>query len=266
LMNLLGNAIKFTEQGEVALRVEPVDQGRLRFVIRDTGIGMTEAEQAQVFDAFVQADGRTTRRFGGTGLGLTISRQLVELMGGVLAVRSIPGQGSEFSFVLQLEASAPPVSEPGDCGLEQQPVEPSAVSQAALASTNAQAEWRHQGRRVLLVEDNLVNQLLCQEMLAQLGLSVTVANNGWEALAALADQSYDLVLMDCQMPEMDGYEATRAIRSREREQNREILPIIALTAHAMPGDREKCLEAGMDDYLMKPFHEQELIALLVRWL
>ncbi len=263
LTNLLGNAIKFTERGEVEVRVEPVEDGRLRFAIRDTGVGMTEVEQAQVFDAFVQADGSTTRKFGGTGLGLTISRQLVTLMGGTLTVRSAPGQGSELSFVLSLETVADPPLAPGSAA----PPNRAADDPAVDPSRNDQeADLSRQGKRVLLVEDNLVNQLLCQEMLAQLGLSVVVADNGREALAALAGETFDLVLMDCQMPEMDGYEATRAIRAREQEQNQKHLPIIALTAHAMPSDREKCLAAGMDDYLAKPFQYEQLKELLGRWL
>lgn len=257
LVNLLDNAIKFTERGMVTLHVVPTEAERLHFVVRDTGIGMTEAEQKQVFAAFVQADGSITRKFGGTGLGLTISRQLVALMGGVLTVHSAPGHGSEFAFVLKLETVAASATAPV---AESPPVLPT-EEPAVTASTF------FQGKQVLLVEDNPVNQLVCQETLRQLGVAASVANNGREALEMLAANNYDLVLMDCQMPEMDGYEATRTLRARERKRGQgERLPIIALTAHAMSGDRDKCLEAGMDDYLSKPFQFEEMKALLKRWL
>lgn len=248
LTNLLGNALKFTERGEVALWVEVAEES-LRFVIRDTGIGMSEAQQAHIFEPFMQADSSTTRKYGGTGLGLSISKQLVELMGGSLSLHSASGQGSVFVVTLPLEAAA--FSPPSPSAEPAQP----AVTVSDL-----------HGKRVLLVEDNPVNQMLCRKMLLKLGLAVDIANHGREALQAVASETYQLVLMDCQMPEMDGYEATQMIRTQEKSVEKARLPIIALTAHAMPGDREKCIETGMDDYLVKPFQYAELKTLLQRWL
>jgi signal transduction histidine kinase/CheY-like chemotaxis protein len=381
LTNLLSNAIKFTEQGEVVLRVESIQEGWVRFVVSDTGIGMSEAQQASIFDAFVQGDGSTTRKYGGTGLGLTISRQLVALMGGTLLVRSVAGEGAEFSFALplttvmnviwaaprawreqrvlivddnatsgqalhdRLRALGPQpkrvssgvaaltelrrgveIGEPYSLALldrhmpmmdgaelastieadqslatiplvlmetGQYPEEHAAITarlhkpvrsldlyqvlakffgsdEAEMAAAASDSPQRTQppleGKRVLVVEDNPVNQLVCQAMLARFGLIVEIANNGIEGLQALERNRFDLVLMDCQMPEMDGYEATRQIRADEQKRGLGHLPVIALTAHALSGDREKCLEAGMDDFLGKPFQVSDLEMMLERWL
>ncbi len=258
LSNLIGNAIKFTERGEVAVELESAcDSGvepQLLFVVRDTGIGIEAQALERVFDAFTQADGSTTRKYGGTGLGLTISRQLVRLMGGEIGVSSQPGNGSRFSFTVPLRMSSTPST--------------ARIAPQSSLQSIAQPGLERPGDRfagdVLLVEDNDVNQLVATAMLEGCGLRVEVAHNGLEAVAAIARRAYDLVFMDCQMPEMDGFAATTTIRDWERSGERQI--IVALTAHAMDGDRERCLAAGMDDYLSKPFERGQLERILRRWL
>ncbi len=250
LLNLVGNGVKFTHQGEVTLSVvlehRKRNHLRIRFVVRDTGIGMTDEVIEQLFSPFIQADSSTTRHFGGTGLGLAISQRLARLMGGQITVDSEFGVGSTFSFVAPFEVAAIP--SPSEIG----PLVP-----AVQPSTSGPF-------RILVVEDNPVIQLVVTEQLAALGSTAKVVGNGREALETLTHDSFDLVLMDCQMPELDGYETTRRIR--QREIGGEHLPIIALTAHAMAGDRERCLEAGMDDYLPKPFTEEQLSGVIDRWL
>jgi len=392
LTNLVGNAVKFTERGEVVVRVVVLEATpatcALRFEVRDTGIGIPAGLQERIFSAFDQADGSMTRRFGGTGLGLAIARQLVELMGGAIAVRSSEGQGSTFAVTLRLpraESSAPP---PGDSGIPPgvrllivddnaasrevlgrqlqawgARVDAVASGREALASLRvvqagddpyalalldeampemnglelaraigADPRWRgiqlllltalglpetldrsarragitqlpkpvrgislrqclrallgsetsahpperaepvltRRDARVLLVEDNPLNQEVARLMLAHFGCAVEVASHGQEALEFLERDDCDLVLMDCQMPVMDGFQATTLIRERERlnENGRSgrRLPIVALTAHAVSGDRDRCLAVGMDDYLGKPFTRKELAAVLNRWL
>ena len=393
LTNLVGNAVKFTERGEVLIEVRPTagaarqarpagDACRLEFSITDTGIGITAEAKARLFSAFTQADSSTTRRFGGTGLGLVISRQLVNLMGGSIDVESTPGRGSRFRFTADLAPAeavvAGRVTRDDLRGLEVLIVEDNrtnsdilmhhaatwqmratAVGDAAGALAAVQRagrrfdlaliDWKLPGvngidlaralratpgaappplilltsmtasnvaqaareagfaaylnkplRReelyrtitrvlgiaatpreapralpqgsergsdghVLLVEDNLVNQEIGAAMLAVLGLEVATANNGVEAVAMFERQRYGLILMDCQMPEMDGYAATAQIRSREAASGARKTPIIALTANAMQGDRERCLAAGMDDYLAKPFSKPQLAAMVERW-
>jgi signal transduction histidine kinase/ligand-binding sensor domain-containing protein/CheY-like chemotaxis protein len=245
LTNLVGNALKFTEKGEIRIEVRCAgssDEKRpaaLRFAVRDTGIGIAETDLARIFDAFTQVDGSATRRFGGTGLGLAISSQLVGLMGGRLEVDSAPGRGSTFSFVL-------------DFGIPD--VEPlPAVRPSFTEAVRPLA--------VLLAEDGAVNQLLVRRLLERAGHSVTVVDSGVQALEALARSSYDIVLMDIQMPHMDGFEATAGIRARENNGQRRV-PVIALTAHVMEGDRERCLAAGMDGYLSKPIRADALFAAL----
>ena len=391
LVNLAGNAIKFTETGEVVMAVRPITQGdgpvSLRFSVHDTGIGIPPERQAAVFDSFIQADGSTTRKYGGTGLGLTISRQLVEMMGGRIGVESEPGQGSTFWFELTLERASSAAQPAGpslealsglpvlivaeretqreilaetltswgcrtieasgcDDGMsilrdgpggdsirlvlldscaqgfdgEQAAgairsdrrflglpiillapvgisrgnevvhnrrfaaVLPSPVRQSQLlhavleavgagapaasaAGTPATAESRASrflGCRALLAEDNQVNQRVALGMLERLGVRADAVANGAEVLAALDLMHYDLVLMDIQMPEMDGFEATAVIRERERGRDRRI-PIVALTAHVMQGYRERCLAAGMDDHLAKPIDPRRLEEVLLRW-
>jgi two-component system CheB/CheR fusion protein len=257
LTNLLNNAIKFTGSGQVSLKVEKQAQSeednqlKLRFSVQDTGIGISPADQARIFEPFTQADASSTRCFEGTGLGLTICRRIVHLMGGEIGVESSLGQGSTFYFTVALEQFKRPEIEPSD-----------------LASTDSDSAAEFPivapTARILVVEDVKINQQLIVQMLKFLGCAVEVASNGQEALMKLSAYDYDLVLMDCQMPILDGYEATQQFRQQENSQRRMV--IIGLTAHAMVGDREKCLEAGMDDYLSKPIKLENLRALLERWL
>ncbi|MBL8345824.1 MAG: response regulator [Rubrivivax sp.] len=397
LANLIGNAVKFTERGEVLIDVQPLDDWTLRFAVHDTGIGIAKEARERLFHAFEQADGSTTRRFGGTGLGLAISRSLVQLMGGRIGVDSTPGEGSTFWFTLPLVPATglPAVPSPANlagkrvlvvddnatnrdilehhvgaagmrCALACNGVEALAALRRAqqegdpfmvalvdmkmplmdglelaaaarddvtlagtrivlvtsLHSTDEVARARQVGvgaylskpvrrqelyralaqclsegegsgdaeapatrsgdtpnlprirARVLLAEDNGVNQVVARNMLKALGCDFQIVPNGAEALQALKDGTYDLVLMDCQMPVMDGYAATRAIRERERESERLAerpgrparLPVIALTANALVGDAEACLASGMDDHLAKPYTRHQLARLLERWL
>jgi len=254
IVNLLGNAIKFTEEGEVGLRVTLEsrldEQVVLHFHVRDTGIGIPPEKRRTIFDAFEQVDGSMTRKYGGTGLGLAICTKLSALMGGNISVESTPGAGSTFHVILpfglqaQAEADAGPVP-PADAN----PVPP-AEDPAEGEPTAAILELNSR-RHILLVEDNVVNQKLAARLLAKRGYTVTTANDGYEALAALDKQSYDLVLMDVQMPRMDGLDATAAIREGEKATGAHV-PIVAMTAYAMKGDRDKCLRSGMDDYVSKP--------------
>ncbi len=256
LVNLVGNAIKFTERGEVMVNLElESDTGAavvLRGTVRDTGIGIEPKVQALLFQAFSQADSSHARRFGGTGLGLAITRQLVELMGGTIGVDSTPGQGSTFSFTVAL---APSDRVLVACGR---------MNAQAPASPPNSATPR-QGIHVLLVEDNPVNQQVTLCMLENSGYRIDVVENGRQALQALSATHYDLVLMDCQMPEMDGFEATRQWRVLEQSRGSDRIPIVAVTANALYGDREACLASGMDDFLSKPFTQQALATMLRRW-
>ncbi|MEO5820012.1 MAG: response regulator [Vicinamibacteraceae bacterium] len=246
LVNLLGNAVKFTEQGEVRLSVAatgPIGERiALRVGVRDTGIGIAPDKQDRIFGAFIQADGSTTRKFGGTGLGLAISNRLVALMGGSIAVESAVGQGSLFHFTIELGVHAGVLHDD-----EAAPTAPRAVATART------------GLHVLLAEDNKVNQRVAARFLERLGHRVTLANDGREAVDQWQREVFDLVLMDVQMPEMDGFEAVAAIRDAERTLGRRT-PVVALTAHAMSGDRERCLAAGMDGYLTKPVKLAQLVA------
>ncbi len=378
LTNLVGNAVKFTETGEVTVTLQPGENDRVRFEVRDTGIGMSPQVQEKLFQPFTQADASTTRRFGGTGLGLTISKRLVEMMGGTIGVESTEGQGSTFWFILPLPpaqsyrtplptaelagkralivddnatnrrivasylahfgmtsataedglqaieilrrnagfdivildmhmpnldgtglaeamrddpklAAVPRVLLSSGTTLQEaerrrlgiahcllKPVRQHTLqrllretlagdgasrqkTEAAKASPSSTPDW--QGKRLLVAEDNSVNAKLIATLLAKLGLEAVIVENGRQVLEALARERFDLVLMDCQMPEMDGYEATRRLRESGLR-----LPVIALTAHAGEGEREKCLAAGMDDYLAKPLRRPRLIATLERFL
>ncbi len=260
LINLMANGVKFTREGEVRLSVEclgPADPNPseddlaptkadrpgvwLRFKVFDTGIGIAGDVRESLFEPFSQADTSTARRFGGTGLGLSISRRLVELMDGHLQVDSEPGRGSTFWFDAHFGEAQ------GELGSDEQGAETSSIKADFAA-------------KILLAEDTPVTRIVLTEQLAGLGYSVETASNGLEVLELLKTQRFDLVLMDCQMPELDGYETTRRIRAQETTGRR--LPVIALTAHAMAGDREKCLAAGMDDYLRKPCTEQQLAQMI----
>jgi TMAO reductase system sensor TorS len=258
LSNLLGNAVKFTQQGEIVVRASVLEATptayQLCFEVSDTGIGIPFEDQERIFNAFDQVDGSMTRKYGGTGLGLTITRQLVEMMGGTISVRSAEGRGSTFGVALRLERA-------NDSRAPRGPAPPDTGGPSA-------SRW---DARILLVEDNLVNQEVAKAALAQFGCIVEVANDGREALDCLDRQAYDLVFMDCQMPVMDGFEATTRIREGERRREETDQPvkrqsIVALTAHAISGDRDRCLAVGMDDYLTKPFARDDLLAILRRWL
>jgi signal transduction histidine kinase/CheY-like chemotaxis protein len=301
LTNLIGNAVKFTHRGEITIEVRCLDstfpsQGSsltpqaaslltpdhrlliptfwlLHFAVRDTGIGIAPKARKHVFEAFSQADGSTTRKYGGTGLGLSIAKQLTRLMGGEIGVESVLGKGSTFWFTARLAPR--PI---GNLGAR---VAPSPVPQERQVLAPIQTHTPPR-TRVLLAEDNTVNQDVTLSMLENIGCQIDMVANGREVLAVLSRASYDLILMDCQMPEMDGFETTKTIREREAAESAEPrrwngehkrqhspprhLPIIALTANAIQGDRERCLAAGMDDYLSKPFTHEQLSAVLHRWL
>jgi signal transduction histidine kinase/HPt (histidine-containing phosphotransfer) domain-containing protein/ActR/RegA family two-component response regulator len=250
VLNLAGNAVKFTERGEVVLDVgiagERDGAVGLRFAVRDTGVGIPADKQQFIFEPFTQVEGVLTRKYEGTGLGLAITSRLVEMMGGRLAVESEVGRGSTFRFTAWFALQ----DDPG--GIAAPPTAP--VSQAPVPELQ-------QPLRILLAEDNLVNQKLAVSILAKQGHTVVVASNGREALAALEERPFDAVLMDVQMPEMDGLAAAAAIREREQGTGQHV-PIIAMTAYAMKGDREHCLAAGMDSYVAKPVRAAELFRAL----
>lgn len=251
LLNLLSNAIKFTEAGTIEVKAELVSLAReeceLRFAVIDQGIGLTSEQQAKLFQPFSQAEASTTRKFGGTGLGLAISKRLTELMGGQIGVESRFGEGATFWFTVKLVSR--------ECG---RPHETAAPDMAPAAKAESKQF------RLLLVEDNHINQKVALAMLKKLGYCADVARNGVEAVKAVTSQHYDLVLMDCLMPEMDGFEATRCIRGQSKGCAQ--VPIIAMTANAFAEDRDACLAAGMTDYLSKPVREAELRNKLERWL
>jgi signal transduction histidine kinase/ActR/RegA family two-component response regulator len=249
LINLGGNAVKFTASGQVILRVRCAEQDQskveLVFEVEDTGIGIPASKLPGLFDPFSQADATMARRYGGTGLGLSISKRLVDLMGGTMEVHSQEGLGSCFRFGVQLPVGTP-------ASLAAAPEDPTPGTPA-------------QHLRVLVVEDNAINQRVISTMLEKAGHRADMAGNGIEALAALCERPYDLVLMDCQMPEMDGFEATRRLRDAASGVLNPRVKVVALTANAMVGDRERCLAAGMDDYLTKPVQMRALLSLLSRW-
>ena len=267
LLNFLSNAIKFTESGEVVLSASGavVDQDRvlIRLAVRDSGIGLSDAGKTRLFQPFSQVDSSTTRKYGGTGLGLSICRRLAVAMGGEIGVDSAPGEGSTFWVQIPLAAGTGKIANP--------PADAQLRARTALPGETCDerhdADDRNQpvpspaNRRLLLAEDNPVNQRVAVYMLNKLGYAVDVVENGALAVAAVAGGGYDLVLMDCQMPEMDGFAATGAIRRAEADSHRRV-PVIAMTANALQGDREQCLAAGMDDYITKPIDAARLAAVL----
>ena len=242
LTNLVGNAIKFTSQGGITVGVQGTDSSQLHFWVRDTGIGIAAEKQESIFEAFTQADNSTTRHYGGTGLGLTISSNLVLLMGGRIWLESQARQGSTFHFTVQLEA-VPELAAPAAA--------PSAAPAAAPVNGAS-------GLQVLLVEDHPVNQMLAGKLIERGGHHVTLAKDGQQGLDAVMQRRFDVVFMDMQMPVMDGLEATRRIRAFELAHARARTPIVAMTANAMPADRQACLDAGMDHFIAKPFKAEEV--------
>ena len=294
MTNLVSNALKFTAQGSITLR-GAVEQEigcavRLRFEVSDTGIGIAQDKQGVIFDAFTQADNSMTRRYGGTGLGLSIARQLVHMMDGDIGVESVLGVGTTFWFTVLLQQQArrdarAPLAGTAPAAVATRPLpapvpaaDPPRASNSSRteaarpfvspAGRDFRAALARAGREavsILLVEDNPANLRVTQALLETLGCSVSLARNGLEAVGAYREKTFDLVLMDCQMPEMDGYEATRLIRQIEGFQNRRT-PIVALTAHAMEGSREASLRSGMDDQITKPLTIATLTGKLLQWL
>jgi signal transduction histidine kinase/ActR/RegA family two-component response regulator len=268
LLNLAGNAVKFTDSGVVRIEVSPQDATQIKIAVTDSGIGIETEVLQSLFRRFTQADSSTTRRFGGTGLGLAISKTLVELMGGSIGAQSQPGMGSTFWVKLPLIAAA------------SAPAAASAAASAAAAgvpllltvageppaAASVPGAVQQSAARLLLVEDNFVNQRVAVYMLTKLGHQVDVAKHGREAVDMLSTSHYDLVLMDCQMPEMDGFEATRIIRDRGSAVLDHAVPVIAMTANAFPEDRARALSSGMDDFLSKPVDRAVLAGMLEKWL
>ena len=245
LLNLLSNAVKFTPKGTVTLTVERGAADKLQFAVSDNGIGLSEAGIARLFRSYSQAEAGTARQYGGTGLGLVISKKLAELMGGTMTVESEGiGHGSTFRFSIRAPAAALAVK----AATTKPVVDPAMAGRHPL--------------RILLAEDNVVNQKLALRLLQQMGYRADLASNGVEAIESVARQTYDVVLMDVQMPEMDGLEASKAITARFRPGERP--RIVAMTANAMQGDRELCLAAGMDDYVTKPIRVDALVEALAR--
>jgi signal transduction histidine kinase/CheY-like chemotaxis protein len=258
IINLVGNAIKFTDRGEVVLMVEPEttspEDSLLRFCVQDTGCGIPSDKLASVFKPFVQVDGTASRKFGGTGLGLSISSQLVAMMGGKIWLESAVGEGSRFFFTARFPRPHTQASSRAE--------EPIADRHSGfdLAPLQSLAERR---LNILLAEDNPINQVVAARLLERHGCSVTIASNGLDAVTAVQTGAFDVVLMDIQMPEMDGLEAAAKIRENEKGSNVRI-PIIAMTAHAMKGDEEMCLAAGMDGYVTKPVQSEKLLTVIHR--
>jgi len=266
IVNLVGNAVKFTPKGSVSMHTGLQEQSpesvTLKFQVRDTGIGIADQHIEKLFQPFTQIDGSSTRNFGGTGLGLAISRQLVDAMGGTIEVQSTPDIGSTFSFTARFTkqqrsadyvkaGTAKPEHDEHNSDLNPPDYRESDTPKTA---------------NILIAEDNLVNQQVAIAFLRKLGYTAHAVENGQKALDALSNHHFDLVLMDVQMPSMDGYAATRAIRDENSNVKNRDLPIIALTAHAMEGDQRKCMDAGMNDYLSKPIDFVELKTTIKKWI
>ena len=242
LLNLIGNAVKFTSEGGVLVAVEPgAEQGQFHFFVEDTGIGISEDALKRIFDVFSQADSSTTRRFGGTGLGLTISQRLVQHMGGTIRVDSVLGQGSRFHFDLELPEAMPLDPDEG--------VTP-------ICNESIRALFR----RALIADDNGTNRLIASKIVERLGIETVSVENGQQAVDRLVAEPFDVVFMDCSMPVLDGYEATKRIRRLPGVRGR--VPVVAMTAFALDGDRERCLEVGMNHYLPKPIRVTSVEAVL----
>ena len=254
LLNLVGNALKFTQVGSVRVRVAPVEETpqaiTMRFEVADTGIGVEPRDRERLFQPFAQADSSTTRKYGGTGLGLSICQRLVHLMQGEIGLESQPGVGSTFWFTIPVHRAAVPASGP---------------VAAPISAAPPRALPGRSGQRLLLVEDSWMNQQVALGMLEELGYEADLATNGREALEAIERTAYAAVLLDCQMPEMDGFQMAAELRRREAESGRSPVPVIAMTASAMPADRERCLASGMNDHLAKPVRIVELSAKLANW-
>jgi CheY-like chemotaxis protein len=253
LINLTGNALKFTERGHIVVRVAMDDRDAhwvmLNFEVQDSGIGIAAEDQPRLFKAFEQADGSMTRKYGGTGLGLAISKRLVGLMGGDIGVRSEPGKGSTFFFSIRVERASH-TAEP-----------PAPTLPAESAEMRLQREFA--GTHVLLTEDEPISQEVARALLEELGLVLDVADDGATALAFARRKPYALILMDMQMPVMNGVDATKAIRADSLNMS---TPILAMTANAFEEDRQRCLEAGMDDHIPKPINPDQLFDTLLMWL
>lgn len=253
LLNLASNAVKFTQRGEVRIKVSRADAERIKIEVIDTGIGIASEQLPSLFQRFTQADSSTTRRYGGTGLGLAISKSLVELMGGEIDVVSQRGEGSTFWFTLPF-IEVPQMA--ADSHMDTAGSPATAISTVAVRAPG----------RLLLVEDNAVNQRIAMHMLVKMGHHVDIAQHGREAVEQLARVPYDLVLMDCQMPQMDGFEATRIIRDPGSSVLNHDIAVVAMTANAFAEDRERCLLAGMNDFMAKPVDRHKLAAMLAKWL
>ncbi|MBL8849724.1 MAG: response regulator [Planctomycetaceae bacterium] len=276
LINLLSNAVKFTDRGQVVLTVRPValrlNASELHFEVRDTGVGIPQAKLDAIFEAFMQADTSTTRTHGGTGLGLSISRQIVELMNGRIWVASTEGVGSSFHFTACFQAAETPAEIPPDAGVAAAPIHiaecaaelpdsptPSPAVEAGTIPVAGSPQLR-----ILVADDNFINQRLAQIVLTQAGYSVVLAGDGDEAVQLFMTRDFDVILMDVSMPRMDGYAATQTIRELESVTGGR-MPIIALTANSLDEDRERCLDAGMDGFLVKPLERDALTATLARF-
>ena len=261
LVNLIGNAIKFTERGEVFVQAEKVkktdDNIEIKFSVRDTGIGIAPEKMDRLFKSFSQVDGSFARRYGGTGLGLAISKQLAEILGGSIWIESKEGEGSSFYFTAKFKVKNVEMKYQENNETLATPTEIEEIFTGKLEDTFLNK--RRNQIKILLVEDNFINQQLAMSLLQDEGWKVEAVSSGKEALEAIKTDTFGLIMMDVQMPDMDGLETTAAIRKREKKSGTHI-PIVAMTAHAMKGDREKCLEAGMDDYVSKPIIAAKLLA------
>jgi len=267
MTNLVSNAIKFTEQGEVSVRYEVMgnDNGRaiFRFSVTDTGIGISDEQQTRLFTRFTQADGSTSRRYGGTGLGLAISKHLVKFMGGDIGLESTPNKGSTFWFTLPLSHAEPQAYSRQQDKLHHHKDQ---SMDGGYTTSKTVPKLPLLDARILVVEDNITNQITIRAMLEKLGVQIDLANNGEEAIALLQRNNYHMVFMDCQMPVMDGYEATQCIRDPESPVRDHAIPVVAITANAILGDREECIAAGMDDYISKPIDPVKLHNIVRQWL